>query len=575
MRDSRKLFLAVLLSIAFVMDAAGAEKGRLQVERITKALEGKVAADPNYNAFVGSEACLACHSDYADFRNSLHATGLKTATNDQQSMKTRSGVIADYDRNGVDDFKQGLDFNKINSAFDAFKPNAPVLGYGGKGYTIKIGPMEYPIVMLHGGSGTYKQRFVVRMPTTDTATGYSAGVYYSPVQYNESTNAYVTYETRYWYKADNTVLFTGPVTAKVAAASKSFVKGCAGCHSTSMNSVGKDANDEYVATTPTPVYVQPGSVHYLDLSGKGEPELFNLGCEGCHGPGARHIMATWAPGRIVNPGTQFTAMQKNLQCGGCHVRGASLPGGTHEYPYDETAKQSYKPYEPGEELFTRFLADKPGLWPDGKTSRQHHQQVQDLMKSSKWEYQFHKVTCSECHDPHSSSKAQIRKVMKVDAAGAELKIAVNVNDNSLCLACHAGFGPFASLTRPQIADMGTNREVIAKVVSDHSHHPYNPEGTFGVSRCTTCHMATMASSGAPYDMHSHTFEVVPPERTIKYQPQGGMPNSCATCHRQTAALIGAPQDNSLTNWAEPSDVAVAQWLMKYYGPEGLWWKPKQ
>jgi hypothetical protein len=74
----------------------------------------------------------------------------------------RSGIIADYNRNGVDDFKQGLDFNTISSAFNQFKPHAPVLGYGPEGYTIRIGQVTYTVQMVHGGSGRY-QRFLVRL----------------------------------------------------------------------------------------------------------------------------------------------------------------------------------------------------------------------------------------------------------------------------------------------------------------------------------------------------------------------------------------------------------------------------
>ena len=145
---------------------------------------------------------------------------------------------------------------------------------------------------------------------------------------------------------------------------------------------------------------------------------------------------------------------------------------------------------------------------------------------------------------------------------------MSVNDISLCLGCHASFGPLQALKKEQVADMKANREVIAQVVSAHTRHPYNPEGILGVSRCTTCHMAKVAASGAPYDMHSHSFDVGPPENTLKYQSRGGMPNSCATCHRQLTTAIGAPPDTSVSAWNEEADVAVAKWLIKYCGPEG-------
>lgn len=568
------ILLLAFCSLATAQPRTGVVRTKAQ-EAIVAAAQRQLAADPAaYNAYVGPEACLACHPNYGEWRKSLHATGLKVTPDDRTSMITRSGIIADYDKNGVDDFRQGLDFNKISSAFNAYKPNAPILQYSAaSGYTIQIGPMTYPVAFVHGGSGAYKQRFVLRIPVTDTATGFSAGVYYSPVQYNEATQAYVVYEPSYWYKADNTVKITSKISAKDAAAGKSFDKGCSGCHSTTLNSVGKDANGEYVSVTPTPVYVAPDDNHYLDLRGKGEADMYHIGCETCHGPGARHIINRGDPKKIVNPARDFTAKQQNFQCGSCHSRGASVPSGVHEFPYDEAAKQEYPRFAPTEDLFTRYFQNKPGVYPDGKTSRQHHQQLQDLMRSAKWEFEQHKVTCVECHDPHAASPAQIRKTLATRGSdGAALKINVSVNNNSLCLGCHAGFGPFQALKKEQIADLAANSQAIAQVVTAHTRHPYTPEGTLGLSRCTNCHMAAMASSGAPYDMHSHTFAVVPPEATLKYQSQGGMPNSCATCHRKLAPAIGAPPDLSISAWNEASDVSVATWLMKYFGPEGVWWK---
>ena len=83
----------------------------------------------------------------------------------------------------------------------------------------------------------------------------------------------------------------------------------------------------------------------------------------------------------------------------------------------------------------------------------------------------------------------------------------------------------------------------------------------------------MAKSAVPYDISSHTFEAIPPEKTLMYQEQGGMPSSCGVrCHRGLTDPFGLPQDTDLATWNEASDAALAQWLMKYYGPDGLWWK---
>jgi hypothetical protein len=566
-----------LATVLALTAAAGDGKGvvaRAAMDSVVRAVESRMAANPNFNAdYLGSEVCMACHREYAaDFRNSLHHNGLKHVPDDKYTLKDRWGVIADYDKNGVDDFKQGLDFNKISSVFNVYKPNAPVLGYKpGVGYIIAIGPMEYVVAVAHGGSGAYKQRYLVRLPAVDRPNGLSADYYYSPVQFNEVSRSYVLYSPQYWYNADNTPKITGPLTASQAAkVGKSFNKDCVGCHAVNF-AVKKDANGEYVSETALLVYAPPGDPHYLDMADAGAPGSINSGCERCHGPGLKHVLRYGDSKSIILP-SRLTAMQQNELCGSCHNRGTSSKG-AHEYPLDEDSGEDYSRHI-GKPLIGKFFVEKPGLWPDGRTSRQHHQQMWELKQSSKWEFQFHKVTCSDCHDVHRNSAGKhMKQVMEVDGASGKLKLNVKVEDNSLCLGCHAGFGPFATLKREDIANMEKNREIIARVVSDHSKHPYSPESAIGLSRCTECHMAKMAASGDAYDMHSHTFEVVAPEKTIKYQAQGGMPNSCAVrCHRPLAPAIGLPADSSLTNWTEPSDKELAQWLMKFYGPEGVWWK---
>lgn len=94
------------------------------------------------------------------------------------------------------------------------------------------------------------------------------------------------------------------------------------------------------------------------------------------------------------------------------------------------------------------------------------------MKSAKWEFEFHKVTCCECHDVHQPTPMHLRTVMKVDGTGgAKLEIRSKIEDNSLCLACHAGFGPFASLKREDIAELEKNRDTVAAVVEQHTPRP--------------------------------------------------------------------------------------------------------
>jgi len=76
-----------------------------------------------------------------------------------------------------------------------------------------------------------------------------------------------------------------------------------------------------------------------------------------------------------------------------------------------------------------------------------------------------------------------------------------------------------------------------------------------------------------YDIHSHTFEVTPPEKTLKYQEQGGMPNACAvSCHATKVNSFGLGYDPSISTWNADFDKKLATELMKYLGPTGFWWQ---
>jgi hypothetical protein len=528
------------------------------------------------DAFVGTDACLACHAGYKDFKKTAHHTGMKMLRDDRHSLKVMDGVINDYDRNGVDDFKQGLNFNNISSVFDRYKPNAPILGFSAvKGYTISIAGVEYPVVFTHGGTGLAKQRYVVRLPVTDRPSGWSADYYYSPIEYVDRTGAYVLFSAGNWYAANNSPRITGPVTSRVAASTGvSYYRRCSGCHATSVKTT-QDSLGEWISVAPPPVYAPAGEPHYLDLDGNGWPEAYNIGCERCHGPGARHIITLTDPQRIIQPARDFTNKQRNILCGSCHIRGASSAG-SFGYPYDEAAGEDYSLHL-GKELDARFWRNSPTRWPDGRTSTVNRQQYNEILTSTKGSGDNPKSYCTECHDPHRPGPGgQLRETLTVaGAGGAPLKINVKVEDNTLCLACHAGSGDFAGIRKEDLVDPQRNAVLIGNVVSNHTYHPYRPEGTMGMSRCTECHMAKVGVNGYPYDVSNHTFEAIPPTKTLQYQAQGGMPNSCAVrCHRPMGPVFGLPADGSLTTWNERSDVVMAEWLRNYYGPNGAWWRTR-
>jgi hypothetical protein len=164
-----------------------------------------------------------------------------------------------------------------------------------------------------------------------------------------------------------------------------------------------------------------------------------------------------------------------------------------------------------------------------------------------------------------------------------LTLTTHVEDDTLCLSCHATHGgdtsaDFTTITTAMVADYTNNRDAIGDVVSAHTNHPYAPERIMGLSRCTQCHMAKTQGPDAALALHGHTFEAIPPQKTLIYQAQGGMPNSCAlSCHATlvNASLVGSATPGltpDISTWNKQYDQDLANALLKYYGPSGVWWQ---
>ena len=520
--------------------------------------------------FVGPEKCLQCHSNKADWRTSMHANGYTTVLDDVHSMEDLYGMVNDYDGNGVDDFKDGLNFNNISSNFDSYKPYAPILAYSTEdGYTITMGDVTHKVYMTYGGSGLYKQRYMMKVMTSE---GYSEGYYVSPIQFNEPTNEYVVYHGSDWYADGIPIYNSSSLLTDIAGNSRNIAKNCNGCHASGVE-FWQDGNGEWLSKGAPVIDEEKyaGMVNYFDLDGDGDLDQINTGCERCHGAGSDHA-ATGDKTKIINP-ANLTADEANNMCGMCHSRGKSLPNNTFGFPYHDDTLTDWTIGE----MVSDVYSDGGGYWGDkvaeGPTnSTKHHQQFLDLYQSSKPTYTYHQVTCFECHDVHNDTKHHITKqVIETDSLGAEITIVTENDNNTLCLSCHATHGAFEDISVEMVADYENNIDGIGAIVSDHTKHPYDPTGN-GSSRCSKCHMPKVGKSAVAYDMHSHTFEVIPPQKTNEF----AMPNACASsCHRgiENGAnpIFNTGADESLTDWTEAADVALADKLMETYGPEGSWW----
>jgi hypothetical protein len=175
-----------------------AQAGAGQVSLQKSLTSTYTASELKKGVYVGSETCLGCHEALSTWKDTKHALSIRKPTA-RYSLVPGKGVVADYDRNGVDDFIQGLDFNTISSVFDPYKPDAPVLSVDSGQYFITLGHVKMPVVFVLGGTGDWRERYGVRIPSTDSPTGYSDDVYTSPVQFNEDSKTYFAYKIGNWY----------------------------------------------------------------------------------------------------------------------------------------------------------------------------------------------------------------------------------------------------------------------------------------------------------------------------------------------------------------------------------------
>jgi predicted CXXCH cytochrome family protein len=252
---------------------------------------------------------------------------------------------------------------------------------------------------------------------------------------------------------------------------------CAECHSTGV-AKNYDATADRFATT------------WAEIS---------VGCEACHGQGSRHI--SWA--REQRSWWQFGKhdVSKGLLVRFDERHNVSWPID----PQTGTARRSVAPATLRKEVETCGLcharrAGFNGDWVPGQWLSQTHAvealarttyhadgQIRDVEEP--YNYTPFKqskmfaagVTCSDCHDPHSS---------KLRASG-----------DGVCLQCHAA---------DKYADATT-----------HGHHAgVNPPPT-----CISCHM--QARTYMVIDpRHDHSFRVPRPDLSALL----GTPNACNGCH---------------------------------------------
>lgn len=219
---------------------------------------------------------------------------------------------------------------------------------------------------------------------------------------------------------------------------------CGDCHTTNFNKNFSSSNNRFDS-------------HWSELAN---------GCESCHGPGAAHAQAM-QKNPLANKATlhikKLQSQNEQMdQCGVCHARRDRL----QESANDETLMQTWQP-----ELLRNTL-----YYHDGQIQDEVFE-VGSFLQSKMYAAG---VTCSNCHDPHTSK--------------------LKMEGNALCTQCHS-----------------------AETYDDKQHH-FHPAGSKG-AQCASCHMPERTYM-VVNPRHHHGFSIPRPDLSDKI----GSPNTCTSCH---------------------------------------------
>ena len=454
----------IALPIAVVALIATGLVFRFLVPQIRDGSSGSVASDSAAGvlAFVGTETCSNCHRAEADsWRKSQHAHAMDHAT--------EKSVLGDFNDASFDYFGvHSRFFRKDGKYFVETDGPDGKLGTFEVKYTFGVDPLQQYLVEFPDG------RLQALPLAWDSRPKDKGGQHWFHLYPNEEIKHD---DVLHWTKLNQNWNFM-----------------CAECHSTGVHK-NYNAKRDLFATTWAEI---------------------NVGCEGCHGQGSRHVewaqrRKSWWPfgkdgdpakGLVVrfdersnvtwthnpstgNPQRSLTpaTLRKEVEtCGLCHARRG-------EFSED---------WVPGQWLSDTHVVStlSQGLY---SADGQMLDEVYNYGSFKQSKMFAAGVTCSDCHDPHS---ARLR-----------------LSGDNVCLRCHSS-DKYAS--------------------SAHSHH----EGVSPPLGCTSCHMPVRTYMVVD-TRHDHSFRVPRPDLSLKL----GTPNACNDCHTDKSAEWAA---SAITGWYGPN-----------------------
>ena len=397
--------------------------------------------------YVGAQACASCHAKETQaWQQSHHALAMQVAND--------TTVLGHFDNASLKQDGSQASFFKRDHAFFV-KTDGPD-GKPGEfevKYTFGVYPLQQYLVAFPDG------RMQALRASWDSRPAQEGGQRWFNQYPGEHIDAH---DTLHWTRLNQNWNYM-----------------CADCHSTNLQRNYDVASDTFKTT-------------WSDI---------NVACEACHGPGSRHIeWARWSDDRrqadagkglsiplderkgvqwIPNPATgnpvRSTPLASHREvetCAVCHSRRNiiakdSAPTGRLMDTHDPVLLVAGRYHADGQQL------DEVYVYASFLQSRMYAKGV----------------TCSDCHDPHTS---------KVRAQG-----------NALCESCHS----------PKVYD-----------TTAHHMHQAGSAGT----QCVACHMPAknyMVINARP----DHSIRVPRPDLTVKF----GVPNACASCHADKGAQWAA------------------------------------
>jgi tetratricopeptide (TPR) repeat protein/formylmethanofuran dehydrogenase subunit E len=400
-----------------------------------------LAAEPAQKtdpAWVGATECKSCHeSEFQAWQGSHHDLAMQQATS--------TTVLGDFDNATFDYAGLTHRFFQRDQQFwvETDGPDGKLQEYRVE-YVFGFDPLQQYLLALPGGR---LQALSIAWDSRPAAEQGQRWYHLHPDEVIDAT------DPLHW---------TGPF--------YNWNSRCAECHSTNLKK-NFDLQTAEFATTWSEV---------------------NVACEGCHGPGRRHVelakrgtldkhpragfhvdlgeRGMWAftsNETIAKRRTPLAASAQIENCALCHSRRGVMA----EYEYGGELLDSHR----------LSLLESSLYHPDGQIQDEvyvHGSFIQSKMHQAG-------VVCSNCHEPHS---------LKLRAPG-----------NGVCAQCH----------KPEQYDTGK-----------HHHHSGDSTG----AQCANCHMAETTYMGVD-PRRDHSLRIPRPDLSVVM----GTPNACNQCHTEQDA----------------------------------------